>query len=120
MAERLPDDVEAVTGDTAADEAATDLLEAISFLRTFLLIFAGISLVVGAFLIVNTFSILVAQRSRELALLRALGASKRQVTRSVLFEAFLRRRRRVDARARPRRAAGDGHPGAVRATSGST
>jgi putative ABC transport system permease protein len=89
VAERLPADLEAVTGDTAADEAATDLLEAISFLRTFLLIFAAISLVVGAFLIVNTFSILVAQRSRELALLRALGASKRQVTRSVLFEAFL-------------------------------
>ena len=89
VSERLPDGTEAVTGDTAADEAASDLLEAISFLRTFLLIFAGISLVVGAFLIVNTFSILVAQRSRELALLRALGASKRQVTRSVLFEAFL-------------------------------
>ena len=51
-----------------------------AFITTFLLIFAGISLVVGAFLIVNTFSILVAQRSRELALLRALGASKRQVT----------------------------------------
>ncbi len=89
VADRLPDGVEAVTGDQAADEAATDLLEAISFLRTFLLIFAAISLVVGAFLIVNTFSILVAQRSRELALLRALGASKRQVTRSVLVEAFL-------------------------------
>ena len=44
---------------------------------------------VGAFLIVNTFSILVAQRSRELALLRALGASKRQVTWSVLLEAFV-------------------------------
>ena len=87
VAERLPGDLEAVTGDTAADEAASDLLEAIKLLRTFLLIFAGISLVVGTFLIVNTFSILVAQRSRELALLRALGASKRQVTRSVLFEA---------------------------------
>ena len=60
-----------------------------SFLTTFLLIFAGISLVVGAFLIVNTFSILVAQRSRELALLRALGASKKQVTRSVLLEALV-------------------------------
>jgi putative ABC transport system permease protein len=89
VAERLPADLEAVTGDKAADDAATDLLEAISFLRTFLLIFAAISLVVGAFLIVNTFSILVAQRSRELALLRALGASKRQVTRSVLVEALL-------------------------------
>jgi putative ABC transport system permease protein len=89
VAERLPEGFEAVTGDKAADESASDLLEAISFLRTFLLIFAGISLVVGAFLIVNTFSILVAQRSRELALLRALGASKRQVTRSVLIEAFV-------------------------------
>ena len=88
-----PTGFEAVTGDEAADESASDLLEAISFLRTFLLIFAGISLVVGAFLIVNTFSILVAQRSRELALLRALGASKRQVTRSVLLEAFVARRR---------------------------
>jgi putative ABC transport system permease protein len=52
-------------------------------------VFAGISLVVGSFLIINTFSILVAQRSRELALLRALGASRRQVRRSVLFEAFV-------------------------------
>ena len=114
VAERLPDDVEAVTGDAAADEAATDLLEAISFLRTFLLIFAGISLVVGAFLIVNTFSILVAQRSRELALLRALGASKRQVTRSVLFEAFVVGLVGLDARPGAGRAAGHGHPGAVR------
>lgn len=84
----LPDKIEAITGDEAADESASALLEAISFITTFLLIFAGISLVVGAFLIVNTFSILVAQRSRELALLRALGASTRQVTRSVLLEAF--------------------------------
>ncbi len=85
----LPEGVEAVTGDEAADEAASALQEAVGFLTTFLLIFAGISLVVGAFLIVNTFSILVAQRSRELALLRALGASKKQVTRSVLVEAFV-------------------------------
>jgi putative ABC transport system permease protein len=84
----LPAGFEAVTGDTAADESASDLLEAISFITTFLLIFAGISLVVGSFLIVNTFSILVAQRSKELALLRALGASRRQVTRSVLYEAL--------------------------------
>ncbi len=85
----LPDGVEAVTGAEAADEAASDLMQAISFISTFLLIFAGISLVVGSFLIVNTFSILVAQRSRELALLRAIGASRRQVTRSVLFEALV-------------------------------
>ena len=89
VTERLPDGVEAVTGDEAADEAASALQEAIGFLTTFLLIFAGISLVVGGFLIVNTFSILVAQRSRELALLRALGASKRQVTRMVMVEAFV-------------------------------
>lgn len=89
VAAELPDGVEAVTGDDAADESASDLLEAVSFLTTFLLIFAGIALVVGAFLIVNTFSILVAQRSRELALLRALGASKRQVTWSVQLEAFV-------------------------------
>ncbi len=89
VALRLPDGLEAVTGDVAADETAGELLQAISFITTFLLIFAGISLVVGAFLIVNTFSILVAQRSRELALLRALGASRRQVTRSVLLEAFV-------------------------------
>ncbi len=89
VATGLPDDVEAVTGDDAADEQASDLLEAISFLTTFLLIFAGIALVVGSFLIVNTFSILVAQRSRELALLRALGASRRQVVRSVQLEAFV-------------------------------
>jgi putative ABC transport system permease protein len=85
----LPDDVEAVTGDQAADDAADQLLEAISFITTFLLVFAAIALVVGAFIIVNTFSILVAQRSRELALLRALGASRRQVTWSVQLEAFV-------------------------------
>ncbi|MEO6510678.1 MAG: FtsX-like permease family protein, partial [Nocardioides sp.] len=85
----LPAGLEAVTGDDAAQESATDLLDAITFLKTFLLIFAGVSLVVAAFLIVNTFSILVAQRSRELALLRALGASSRQVTRSVLLEALV-------------------------------
>ncbi len=89
VAADLPDGIEAVTGDDAADEQADDLLQAISFLTTFLLIFAGIALVVGSFLIVNTFSILVAQRSRELALLRALGASRRQVVRSVQLEAFV-------------------------------
>ena len=89
VAAALPDGLEAVTGDDAADESASDLLEAVGFLSTFLLIFAGVSVVVAAFLIVNTFSILVAQRSRELALLRALGASARQVTRSVLLEALV-------------------------------
>ncbi|HZX99265.1 MAG TPA: FtsX-like permease family protein, partial [Dermatophilaceae bacterium] len=59
----------------------------------FLLVFAGVSLVVGTFLIINTFSILVAQRSRELALFRALGASRRQVILLTLFAAYLPGRR---------------------------
>jgi putative ABC transport system permease protein len=85
----LPDGIEALTGDDAAEEAAGPLLKGIDFLTTFLLIFAAIALVVSSYIIVNTFSILVAQRSRELALLRALGASKRQVIRSVQLEAFV-------------------------------
>ncbi|SDS46750.1 putative ABC transport system permease protein [Nocardioides scoriae] len=89
VARVLPRGFEATTGTKAAAESASDLLQAISFLTVFLLVFAGISLVVGSFLIVNTFSMLVAQRSRELALLRALGASRGQVTRSVLFEALV-------------------------------
>ncbi|RKT16190.1 putative ABC transport system permease protein [Streptomyces sp. 1114.5] len=57
-------------------------------LRTVLLAFAGISLFVGIFIIANTFTMLVAQRTKELALLRAIGASRKQVTRSVLVEAL--------------------------------
>lgn len=89
VASRLPQGLEAVTGDVAAAEAASEVQEALGFITTFLLIFAGVALVVGSFLIVNTFSILVAQRSRELALFRALGSTRRQVARSVLFEAFV-------------------------------
>ena len=89
VAKVLPKGYQAVTGKKAAAEAASGLLQAINFITIFLLVFAGIALVVGSFLIVNTFSMLVAQRSRELALFRALGASRRQVTRSVLFEAFV-------------------------------
>ena len=83
----LPEGLEAVTGHKVAKETQDTVGEVLNFLNIFLLVFAGIALVVGTFLIVNTFSILVAQRSRELALLRALGGSRRQVTRSVLVEA---------------------------------
>jgi putative ABC transport system permease protein len=86
---RLPKGYEAITGEAAAKESQNSINKALSFISTFLLIFAGIALFVGSFLIINTFSILVAQRSRELALFRALGAGRRQVTRSVLFEAFV-------------------------------
>lgn len=85
----LPDKVEAVTATTVADEQAQALQEGLGFFRTALLVFAFIALFVGAFIIFNTFSIIVAQRTRELALLRALGASRRQVMTSVIAEAFL-------------------------------
>ena len=86
--EVLPEDVVARTGDAVVAKNQAGIDEIMGFLNTFLLVFAAVSLVVGTFLIINTFSILVAQRSRELALLRALGASRRQVNRSVLLEAF--------------------------------
>ena len=84
--EVLPEGVVARPGDEVVEKNRESLEEILGFLNTFLLVFAGVSLVVGTFLIINTFSILVAQRSRELALLRALGASRRQVNRSVLAE----------------------------------
>ncbi|MFT4011360.1 MAG: FtsX-like permease family protein [Nocardioidaceae bacterium] len=85
----LPDGLVATPGDVQVEQNKEDIDNSfLKYIRIFMLVFAGISLVVGAFLIVNTFSILVAQRSRELALLRALGASRRQVIVSVLLEAL--------------------------------
>jgi len=77
---------------TGAEQAAADtanLEEDLGFLRTFLLVFAYVALVVGAFIIFNTFSITIAQRTRELGLLRTLGASRAQVLRSVVEEGLL-------------------------------
>jgi putative ABC transport system permease protein len=87
--EVLPEGLESVTGAAAAEEAENSIGQALSFINTFLLVFAAVALVVGAFLIVNTFSILVAQRSRELALFRAIGATRTQVTRSVVLESVV-------------------------------
>ncbi|HET6771638.1 MAG TPA: FtsX-like permease family protein, partial [Actinomycetota bacterium] len=84
----LPEGVEAVTGEAAAAEQSDAIKEGLGFLSTSLLVFAGVALFVGAFTIFNTFNILVTQRTRELALLRALGAGPGQVTRSVLAEAL--------------------------------
>jgi putative ABC transport system permease protein len=89
VAGAVPAGVEVVTSKQVADESATSVKQALGFFSTALLVFAGISLFVGGFIILNTFSILVAQRTRELALLRALGASRRQVMVSVVAEAFL-------------------------------
>ena len=85
----LPDGVESLTGAELTSEME-DLIEQdfLGFFKTFLLVFAGIALVVAAFSIYNTFSILLAQRSRESALLRALGASRGQVLRSITVEAL--------------------------------
>lgn len=85
----LPSGVEAVPAQTAAQEQLATFKDALGFLNTFLLVFAGVTVFVAAFLIQNTFRIIVAQRTRELALLRAVGASRRQVTAMVLGEAFL-------------------------------
>ncbi|MFI8189886.1 ABC transporter permease [Streptomyces sp. NPDC085946] len=88
--EALPKDlVETTTGRELADEQAEMIASSMSGLRQGLLVFAGIALFVGTFIIANTFTMLVAQRTRELALMRAVGASRRQVTRSVLIEAFV-------------------------------
>ena len=84
-----PDGFEAVTGDQVAEESQDAVGQFLDVISTFLLVFAIIAVIVGGFIIVNTFTILVAQRSRELALLRALGASRRQVTQSVLIEALV-------------------------------
>jgi putative ABC transport system permease protein len=85
----LPHGVEVVTGQTVAAESADSINSALSFFSTALLVFAFISLFVGGFTIFNTFSITVGQRTKELALLRIVGASRRQVFRSVLAEAFI-------------------------------
>ncbi len=85
----LSRDYQAITGDQLAKETSDDIKKNLSFFNTFLLIFALIALFVGAFIIYNTFSITVAQRTRELGLLRALGASGRQVVGSVALEALV-------------------------------
>ncbi|MFD7819457.1 ABC transporter permease [Streptomyces sp. NPDC059785] len=86
----VPEDVgSTTTGKELADEQAKWIAQSMSSMRTALLVFAGIALFVGTFIIANTFTMLVAQRTKELALLRAVGATRRQVTRSVLVEAFV-------------------------------
>ncbi|MCU1595039.1 MAG: hypothetical protein JWO12_2431 [Frankiales bacterium] len=85
----LPGSVEIASGAQIAAETSSAVKTGLSFFNTFLLVFAGVALFVGAFLIFNTFTILVAQRQRELAVLRALGASRTQVTSSVLAEAVV-------------------------------
>jgi putative ABC transport system permease protein len=85
----LPEGARAISGQTAAEEQAVSIQDGLAFFNTFLLSFGAIALFVGTFTIANTFRIIVTQRTKELALLRALGASARQVNQMVLIEAFV-------------------------------
>ncbi len=80
---------EAITSQSAAEQSAADLQEGLGFFNTFLLIFAGISLVTGSFVVYNAFRVVVAQRTRELGLLRVLGATRSELLRMVLSEAVI-------------------------------
>ena len=81
--------IEVVTGQSVTSEGQQGIHQALSFIGIFLVTFGFIALFVGAFVIFNTFSIIVAQRLRELALLRAVGASRRQVLATVLGESLV-------------------------------
>jgi putative ABC transport system permease protein len=84
----LPPNAQARTSQAQAKQATKDTNGALEIIQDFLLAFAGVALFVGSFVIANTLSITIAQRTRELATLRTLGATRRQVLRSVLIEAF--------------------------------
>ncbi len=85
----LPVQVEAITGAEATEEAQSAIASGLGFFNILLTAFAVIAIFVSVFVIYNTFSILVAQRTREFALLRALGASREQVLGSVFIEALV-------------------------------
>jgi putative ABC transport system permease protein len=85
----LPTGLEAKTGTEVRDEDSGGVTTALSFITYILLGFGIVALLVGTFIIYNTFSMIVAQRQRELALLRAIGADRKQVRRSVTFEALV-------------------------------
>jgi putative ABC transport system permease protein len=89
IAATTPERVEVVTGDQQTQEEIDDFTEGLGFLNTALLAFAGVAVFVGAFVIQNTFRITVAQRVRELALLRAVGATGGQITGMVIVEAAI-------------------------------
>ncbi|WP_171166333.1 ABC transporter permease [Streptomyces sp. I05A-00742] len=85
----LPEHALARSGAELTAEQSKVIDNETSTIRKTFLVFAGISLFVGVFIVANTFTMLIAQRTREIALLRAVGASRRQVVRSVMIEAGL-------------------------------
>ncbi len=85
----VPDGIEAVTAADEAAEQSEALKDALGFIGTVILVFAAVAVFVAAFIIQNTFRIIVAQRTREMALLRAVGATGAQVVRMVVVEALI-------------------------------
>ena len=85
----LPPRLLAETGQQAAARQSQDIKDQLKFFRVILLVFGGVALLVGSFLIFNTFSITVAQRIRELGLLRTLGATRGQILRGMITEATI-------------------------------
>lgn len=82
-------DAEVLTGAEAADESQAAIETIFGFFRVILFVFVGIGLVVCTFIVFNTFAVLTAQRAKQLATLRAIGCSRRQVTGATLAEGFL-------------------------------
>jgi putative ABC transport system permease protein len=89
LGHRIDHTVTVRTGEGQAKSAASQIAKALTFLKVALLAFAGIAVFVGAFLIFNTFSITVAQRTREFGLLRTVGATRLQILQSVVLESLL-------------------------------
>jgi len=89
VADALPAGTEAITGEQVAADGSASVRDAMGVFTKVLLVFAAVSLLVGSFVIWNTFNVLVAQRRREVALLRAVGATRRQVIAGVVLEATL-------------------------------
>jgi len=85
----LPEGARALSAQSAAEEQAAEFQDALSFFNNFLLVFAFVALFVGAFIIYNTFRIVIAARLREMALMRAIGSTRSQVIRTVLTEATI-------------------------------
>jgi putative ABC transport system permease protein len=85
----LPPDAQVRTGAQQASQDTAEVNSFLSTLKTILLVFAGVALFVGSFVIANSLSITIAQRTREFATLRTLGATRRQVLRSILIESLV-------------------------------
>lgn len=86
---QLPDGIRALDAQSFAEEQAAEVRDGLGFITTFLLVFAAVSVVVGVFVVYNAFRTVIGQRTRELALFRLLGATRRQVLTSVIFEAIV-------------------------------